>query len=403
MTKQTQQNQKKNTRPFKTRGRQGQGWAVDYSIGLLLFLTVFILGIKIITENFQPNTYDLLAKQAESVSSILKQEGYPPTWAFEPVNNIVRAGVHTNAKLSKRKLLTMKTFSYNDLKVRLGATNDLLFYFTNTTNGIVNFHDTCSFGAPDSLDEVTIQTSNTHSENLPNAALVAPATLIQGDLATTFDTDIYEKQEGQPNNLSALVNNLSRYDVVFLEDPHLDDPWKDLTRTQILLALEEFTKNGGTLILTGNVTSHFLGVFQNTTQEKNHTVLVTDDGYYLTLPTGTIQNTAAPGFTVENVDADNFLKITEYDEAAQRPGIARWTLGDGIIYYYPTIEATTPTGPLKNDILSLVNNAVNITAVDCDSISVEEDKVRDLVNIERITIYKQQPLTMHVLQWRKRP
>lgn len=375
--------------------RRGQMWSVDYTIALLLFMGVFLLGVKLIVINLHDTTFELLAQQADSASEQLASTGYPRFWTHEPVAQIVRAGLITDARLSEQKLLRFANLTYAEQKSRLGLTDDFLIELRNNSGAIVGVREHCAIGA---IGEpfVSITYENEYWAPLPNAYFYNENNLLEPNIPAKYETAIYTNATGQPDNLSAMLDALDTTKVLLMENPRLGT-WDELTLAQILLELERFVLHGGHLLLTGNVTRDFLGVHQNRTPEKTHTDLGIKDPFF-DLAGASITNTGI-NYTLVNKEANNFVKLSEYPNGDA--GVVRWTIGDGRVYYLPSLDVDDK--PAWNAIvIDAVSSLINVSMTNCTDVVIDESGLEHLVNIERFAIYEREPTTLRLYVWRSR-
>jgi hypothetical protein len=111
--------------------KTGQVWSIDFIIGMMLFLFVLLLSVRIILTMNTTEPYDLTYREAVYLSDNVLSEGYPKTWT---TSDVIIPGIALDNKINAEKLFNYSLLEYNKTKIAYQITGEYLFYFSNGTS-----------------------------------------------------------------------------------------------------------------------------------------------------------------------------------------------------------------------------------------------------------------------------
>ncbi|MBD3203093.1 hypothetical protein GF327_02265 [Candidatus Woesearchaeota archaeon] len=135
--------------------KKAQIWYTDFILGLTIFLIVFLISLKYVSDNSYTKKDELkdMVLSLNSVSESLMSQGIPGSWNE---NNVISIGI-TNGnyilnvtKLSLFYNLTM--LDYEHTKSLLQTKYDFLVFFKNQVNRTINLTQKF-FGDPGETDD----------------------------------------------------------------------------------------------------------------------------------------------------------------------------------------------------------------------------------------------------------
>jgi len=129
--------------------KRGQVWTADFIIGMLLFMLMLFISIKIIFSIY-PSTEDTVVyRDAVHLSDGLLGEGYPANWENDP-NSVVMPGIAENNRINQNKLSKFEKIDYYRAKTLMHITSDYVFFIRNGTT-VINTGQ-CIYGYNLSVD-----------------------------------------------------------------------------------------------------------------------------------------------------------------------------------------------------------------------------------------------------------
>jgi hypothetical protein len=131
------------------KNKNGQVWTLDFMIGLVLFILMIIISVKIIFDMYPSQDNMIVYRDAIYLSDNLLSEGYPSNWS-ENINNLILPGIAKNNRINNTKLSQFKDLDYNHVKTLMHVTSDYVFFIHNSTN-IINTGQ-CVYGYPLTTD-----------------------------------------------------------------------------------------------------------------------------------------------------------------------------------------------------------------------------------------------------------
>ena len=114
--------------------KKGQIWSIDYIIGLMLFIIMLFIAIKILVSIYPSEDYSLAYRDAVYISDNLMKEGYPINWTAA---DVIILGVAKNNRIDIDKLSRFSDIDYYRTKTLFHMTSDYVFFIHNST-AIIN-------------------------------------------------------------------------------------------------------------------------------------------------------------------------------------------------------------------------------------------------------------------------
>lgn len=129
--------------------KQGQVWTLDFIIGLMLFMLMIFISVKIVFDMYPSADNLIVYRDAIHLSGNLLSEGYPSDWTGN-LNTVVLPGIAENNRINNTKLSKFKDIDYYRAKTLMHVTSDYVFFIRNSTN-IINTGQ-CIYGYPLTTD-----------------------------------------------------------------------------------------------------------------------------------------------------------------------------------------------------------------------------------------------------------
>ncbi len=364
--------------------RDGQAWSIDYTISLLLFILLLPIAVNVLTNEFQSDEFTTLRGEARTVSNHLLSTGDPEYWRTDDVNRI---GITNGAgRINPVRLANYDNLTYNETRTLFGTRHDHLVYFTNGT--IRSVGTECALGDP-SVGE----TKSLSQKILPIAYYHTGSSILSSTM-NSYDADVYTSQ-------AAFFNNLSRYRLLALEDPELAGT-DTYTEAELRNKLANYVREGGRVLLTGNVSLNNSRVGFATVDEHDGAVTGNEDDHFQ-LSTGhnfSDDDTSDTSYTVRDLDAENFTPLASYNNS--EAWFARWRHGLGQAYYLATLDSTYTNGgsvATEEKVDEALQSMVNVTKASCTDIDYDTIETDTMARSERLVIRNGTPLRMVVLAW----
>ncbi len=157
---------------------KAQMFTVDFILGLVGFIFLLLLAIKIIIDILPAGAYTELYRNNVYISDQLVLDGYPNNWS---VTTVLLPGITDDYRLNLTKLTQFDALDYNHTKTLYHVTNEYIFFFKNNTQ-IINLTN-CLHGYPLAYDALTCEpdlSSITYKHLVTTQRLVAyNASLLQ--------------------------------------------------------------------------------------------------------------------------------------------------------------------------------------------------------------------------------
>jgi len=118
------------------KNKKSQVWSVDFIAGLLIFIFVIVLSVRLLLDMQSPGNYDQLYRDGIRLSDTLLTDGSPHDW---DKNSVVIPGLmltNSTNRLDLDKLSKFDNISYQRSKTLLHIAGDYIFYFKNATSNI---------------------------------------------------------------------------------------------------------------------------------------------------------------------------------------------------------------------------------------------------------------------------
>jgi hypothetical protein len=134
---------------FKSKNKKGQVWTTDFIIGMLLFIMMLFVSVRIIFNMYPSTDGTTVYRDAVHLSDNLLAQGYPINWT-EDLDSVVIPGIAENNRIDNFKLSRFKDLDYYRAKTLMHVTSDYAFFISNKT-GIINTGQ-CIYGYNLSVD-----------------------------------------------------------------------------------------------------------------------------------------------------------------------------------------------------------------------------------------------------------
>jgi len=122
--------------------KKSQVWSIDFIAGLLIFVSVMVISINLISSMENPGNYEALYRDAVHLSDALITDGSPSDWSNN-INSTVIPGLmvaNSTNRLDLVKLAALdkldNNISYARTKTLFHITGDYMFFFKNSTSSI---------------------------------------------------------------------------------------------------------------------------------------------------------------------------------------------------------------------------------------------------------------------------
>jgi len=109
---------------------------MDFIIGLMLFVVMVLISVKIIFDMYPSQDSIIVYRDAVHLSDNLLSAGYPSNWTGD-LTSVVLPGIAENNRINNTKLAQFKNIDYYRAKTLMHVTSDYIFFIRNSTN-IVN-------------------------------------------------------------------------------------------------------------------------------------------------------------------------------------------------------------------------------------------------------------------------
>ncbi len=345
-------------------------WSFDFIFSVILFSAAMIVAYTIVSNVIGQQRYTDIVQQAQDVAESLAGEGYPKHWTR---NDVIRAGLYANGRLSLRKARELARLSKGQLRTSLRVTDNVYIYATNNT-GVVSIFGTCGVGD-------TTVSSTSRNETLNSIAIAGQTTL-----SGTLNTTVYQ-------NDTTGYREAHKQDVIVIEGPVST---QQMTASQITNRLRDVAKQGITFVLVGNISIPILGLQPgetNTTRislsGSNGVELGFLSNETINTTTGTVPTmTPGPG-------AGSFLVVATNDDGS--PAFATWIYEDSTVWFFNTVEGTRQDGTSLKEFMTNVTRAmITVDRPSCQPANIQADHI---AHEERVLAYHDTPLTVRVLVW----
>jgi len=118
------------------KNKSGQVWTLDFIIGLMLFVVMLVVSIKIVLDMYPSQDDVIVYRDAVHLSDNLLSIGYPSNWS-ENTDTVVLPGIAENNRINTTKLTKFKDIDYGRAKTLMHVTSDYIFFIHNSTT-IIN-------------------------------------------------------------------------------------------------------------------------------------------------------------------------------------------------------------------------------------------------------------------------
>ena len=121
---------------YGSQNRKSQIWSMDFFSGLVIFIVVILISVRILFSMTTPDSYELLYRDSIHLSSSLLGPGYPIQWNRSTV--IVPGLIFFNGtnRIDPGKLIEFDSIDYERSKSLLHLSNEYIFFFRNSTSVI---------------------------------------------------------------------------------------------------------------------------------------------------------------------------------------------------------------------------------------------------------------------------
>lgn len=126
--------------------RKSQVWFTDLILGLVIFLSVLLLYMRVSSNlsDADERLFGELRADSAFVASGLVGSGYPDGW--NP-SNVQKPGLTGgNNILNQSKVAYAAAINYSDLKVLMGTRNDFFAFFEDKSGNVVSIAGVCGIG-----------------------------------------------------------------------------------------------------------------------------------------------------------------------------------------------------------------------------------------------------------------
>jgi hypothetical protein len=131
------------------KNKRGQVWTTDFIVGMLLFMLMLFISIRIVFDMYPSADSTIVYRDAVHLSDNLLSEGYPANWTGD-LTSVVMPGIAENNRIDNLKLSKFQDLDYYRAKTLMHVTSDYVFFIRNSTN-IINT-GRCVYGYPLTVD-----------------------------------------------------------------------------------------------------------------------------------------------------------------------------------------------------------------------------------------------------------
>jgi hypothetical protein len=132
----------------KRTSRKGLVWTTDFLIGLMLFIIMVFIAVKIVQDMFPSQSHITVYRDAIYLSDNLLSEGYPWNWTD---SDVILPGIAENNRINITKLSNFTKIDYYHAKTLLHVMSDFIFFIRNDTS-VINTSQ-CTYGYNITVDE----------------------------------------------------------------------------------------------------------------------------------------------------------------------------------------------------------------------------------------------------------
>ncbi|MBI4452529.1 hypothetical protein HY637_03805 [Candidatus Woesearchaeota archaeon] len=368
---------------MSTKSIKAQAWYMDFAIGMLLFTFTLIVYFSY-TNNAQKEDkgdFDLVTKDAKSISNSLALEGYPDDWDN---TTVVRIGIADEQQLNATKLKKLKQMNYTLARRKFSTTFDFFAYFLNENGDVLNIKGVCGTGYPLINTTYNIKSAYYYQDEDDD--------FLKDFMRETFNADIYN------DDIDDLVANLSKYGFLVMEHPLLSGGDFATNKAKI----ENFSSRGGLLIISGELatpsTNSMVGAdFKKKSglSSSQRISIVNDTDPYLSLSIGQSM-VFNQYYHVENKsESVSFLRIATFNQTDDN-SISKWKYGNGTVYFFSDFDVSAFNGNFIDVVEGAASGLIEGT---CNPINFLVISPKYLAKTERYLIYNSKPAKMTVYVW----
>ena len=370
---------------------KAQAWYMDFAVAMLLFtftLTVYF-GYTNNVQKQGKSDFDLMVKDAKSISNSLALEGYPDDWSK---STVVRIGIADEQQLNATKLSRLKQFNYTSSKVKFATPYDYFVYFVNEKGEVLNINGVCGAGYPLINLSYNIKSAYYYQDGSDS--------FLKNFMNGTFKADIYFGDNPTDNNdIDALVTNLSKYEFLMMEHPLLGggdyNDFKD--------ELNNYTSRGGLFMISGELTTSqgkelvgadFYKKSGQSTSDRNSTINNTDEDLSLNAGESIV---FAQAYYIENKsEAIGFKQIATFNKDGKN-AVSKWKYGNGTVYFFSDFDVSFFNGNFVDKIEEAAEGFVEGTCSPVNTTAAISPK--NLAKTERYLTYNSKVVKMIVYAW----
>jgi len=350
--------------------KKAQAWYIDFSVSLMIFVLTLVFYYGYIN-NYEGNdnskTEELLS-EARSVTSSLMLPGYPIAWSNETV---IRIGLSDESRLNATKLRSFNKLNYSKSKSLLGTKHDFFVFFEDENEQALNIMGICGTGHPAATSGYSSKSAYYYSDSSNSFLFDFMDSRLKSDIFYGDDlTNLYD--------IDGLKSNLSKYELVVLENPAIVDA--DFADFKILLENYSAPRDKKIIIsgqLTANNNENLLGAdFRKKPSQlqpdRKSTANLTHD--YFQIYKNQDMTFSQAYYVESTAQAKNFTQIATFDEDLFNAA-SEWKFGNGTVYFFSSFEAeenafnlTQIIGEGASAILGGNCNEINMSLIDYDNL-----------------------------------
>lgn len=129
--------------------RKGQGFTIDYIVGLIIFIFLVVVAAKLFIDIIPDTGYETTYKNNIFLADTLLDNGYPDNWNS---STVILPGIADNqVRINSTLLSRFQNLSYSRTKTLFHIESEYMFFFQNSS-GILNL-SSCVYGYPAPVDE----------------------------------------------------------------------------------------------------------------------------------------------------------------------------------------------------------------------------------------------------------
>ncbi len=111
--------------------RTGQVWTMDFILGLIMFIFLALVAVRLLTTTYDSGDYGRLYREAVYFSDNIVSSGYPGNWT---TGLVMLPGVVDDSRLNVSKLQQFSQMDYYATKSLFHITSDYIFFIQNATS-----------------------------------------------------------------------------------------------------------------------------------------------------------------------------------------------------------------------------------------------------------------------------